>query len=239
MKLIKVLIADDQTLMRDGLKTILELEEDIEVVGTAENGIQAYEMAQKLSPDVVLMDIRMPLMDGVESTRIIKKENPSAMVIMLTTFDDDEYIIAALQYGASGYLLKDIQGNKLISAIRDSIAGNMLMPSNIATKLAAKLSQMPSDQLHSSKAKSSDFSEGEQEFSRLQLRSSDFSERELEIVKLMVKGYSNKQIAAALCISEGTAKNYISIIYSKIGTNDRTKAVIYLQECFLEWRHKE
>lgn len=214
MNNIKVLIADDQTLMRDGLKTILELEEGIEVVGMAENGIQAYELAEKLSPDVVLMDIRMPLLDGVESTRIIKKNNPAIVVIMLTTFDDDEYIIQALQYGASGYFLKDIQGNKLIQAIRESVTGNMLMPSNIAVKLATRLSQISNNEPITSKC-----------------NDLEFSVREQEIATLMVKGYSNKQIASALCISEGTTKNYISIIYSKIGTNDRTKAVIFLREC--------
>ncbi len=213
MNIIKVLIADDQTLMRDGLKTILDLEEDIEVIGLAENGIQAYELAEKLSPDVVLMDIRMPLMNGVESTRIIKKNNSSTVVIMLTTFDDDEYIIQALQYEASGYLLKDIQGNKLIQAIRESVNGNMLMPSNIAVKLATRLSQISNNEQTISKY--NDF---------------EFSDREKEIAILMVKGYTNKQIASALCISEGTTKNYISMIYSKIGTNDRTKAVIFLRE---------
>lgn len=214
MNIIKVLIADDQTLMRDGLKTILELEEDLEVIGSAENGIQAYELAEKLSPDVVLMDIRMPLMNGVESTRIIKKNNSSTVVIMLTTFDDDEYIIQALQYGASGYLLKDIQGNKLIQAIRESVNGNMLMPSNIAVKLAARLSKIPNN-----------------ESTNIKCNNLEFSVREQEIAALMVKGYTNKQIASELCISEGTTKNYISIIYSKIGINDRTKAVIFLREC--------
>jgi len=214
MKTIKILIADDQTLMRDGLKTIIELEDDMEVVGTAENGLQAYEMTGKLCPDVVLMDIRMPVMDGVESTRIIKKDFPSAVVIMLTTFDDEEYIVQALQFGANGYLLKDIQGNKLIDAVRDSSKGNMLIPANIATKLAAKLSQIPIEYRR-------------QEQNIL----CDLSEREINIARLMVKGYTNKQISAALFISEGTAKNYISMIYSKIGISDRTKAVIYLRKC--------
>ncbi|QNU67339.1 response regulator transcription factor [Ruminiclostridium herbifermentans] len=214
MDIIKVLIADDQTLMRDGLKTILELEEGMEVVGVAENGIQAYELAEKLNPDVVLMDIRMPIMDGVDSTRIIKNNNPSIVVIMLTTFDDDEYIIQALQYGASGYLLKDIQGNKLIQAIRESMAGNLLMPSNIAVKLATRLSKI-----------------SEKESINIKSNNLALSYREQEIATLMIKGYTNKQIASELCISEGTAKNYISMIYSKIGINDRTKAVIFLREC--------
>ena len=186
----------------------------MEVAGMAENGMQAYEMAGRLHPDLVLMDIRMPVMDGVESTRLIKKEYPSIVVIMLTTFDDDEYIIQALRFGANGYLLKDIQGNKLIEAVRDSVTGSMLIPSNIAVKLAARLSCMSPQQ-------------------NLQDKGSipEFSEREMEIVRLMVKGYNNRQIASALYITEGTAKNYISSIYSKIGTNDRTNAVILLKEC--------
>jgi DNA-binding NarL/FixJ family response regulator len=214
MSPIRILVADDQTLMRDGLKTIFELEDDMEVVGMAENGMQAYEMAGRLCPDIVLMDIRMPVMDGVESTRLIKKNYPSTIVIMLTTFDDDEYIIHALRFGANGYLLKDIQGNKLIEAVRDSASGNILIPSNIAAKLAARLSRMPPEQNHQDKG-----------------TISEFSGREMEIARLMVKGYNNRQIASVLYITEGTAKNYISSIYSKIGTSDRTNAVILLKEC--------
>jgi DNA-binding NarL/FixJ family response regulator len=213
MNRIRILIADDQTLMRDGLKTIFELEDDMEVAGVAKNGLEAYEMTAALRPDIVLMDIRMPVMDGVESVRLIKKDYPSTVVIMLTTFDDEEYIIRALQFGANGYLLKDIQGNRLIEAVRDGASGNMLMPSGIASKLAARLSQMPSDQ-------------NPQDRSVIP----EFSERETEITRLMAKGYTNGQIASALHLSEGTVKNYISSIYSKIGTSDRTCAVIFLKD---------
>jgi DNA-binding NarL/FixJ family response regulator len=213
MNRIRILIADDQTLMRDGLKTIFELEDDMEVAGVAKNGLEAYEMTAALRPDIVLMDIRMPVMDGVESVRLIKKDYPSTVVIMLTTFDDEEYIIRALQFGANGYLLKDIQGNRLIEAVRDGASGNMLMTSGIASKLAARLSQMPSDQ-------------NPQDRSMIP----EFSERETEITRLMAKGYTNGQIASALHLSEGTVKNYISSIYSKIGTSDRTCAVIFLKD---------
>ncbi|MCX7923774.1 MAG: response regulator transcription factor [Clostridia bacterium] len=213
MSLIRILIADDQTLMRDGLKTIFDLEDDMEVVGVAENGKQAYGMVGELHPDIVLMDIRMPIVNGVESTMMIKKDYPETVVVMLTTFDDEEYIVKALSYGASGYLLKDIQGNKLIQAVRDAVTGNMLMPSNIAIKLAARACHMPQETSH-------DFQSGKQEF----------SERELEIVKLMVDGCSNREIATKLFISEGTAKNYISVIYSKIGVSDRSKAVALLRD---------
>ena len=210
---IRILIADDQTLMRDGLKTIFELEDDMEVAGVAKNGLEAYEMTAALRPDIVLMDIRMPVMDGVESVRLIKKDFPSTVVIMLTTFDDDEFVIRALQFGASGYLLKDIQGNRLIEAVRDGASGNMLIPSNIASKLAARLSQIPPEKNPQDKS-----------------AIPELSERETEITRLMAKGYSNRQIASALHLSEGTIKNYISSIYNKIGTSDRTCAVIFLKE---------
>lgn len=191
MKPIRILIADDQTLMRDGLKTILDLEDDMEVVGTAETGQEAYELTGALKPDVVLMDIRMPVMDGVESTRLIKRDYPDTIVVILTTFDDEEYVIQALCFGANGYLLKDMQGDKLIQSIRDAASGNMMLPARIAAKLAARLAAM------SSQSHGLQFS-----------GKNDFSERELDIIRLMIKGFSNKQIASALCVTEGTAKNY-------------------------------
>lgn len=209
--MIKVLIADDQTLMRDGLKTILDLEDDIEVISTCEDGLKAYNLCKTLEPNVVLMDIRMPVMNGVESVKLIKKDFPSIAVIMLTTFDDDEYIIEALSHGASGYLLKDIPADKLIEAIRDSIKGSLLIPSNIAAKLISKISVKPPTSSHKN-------------------NNLNFSDREKEVASLLAKGHTNKDIAANLFISEGTVKNYISNIYSKIGISDRTQAVLYLKE---------
>lgn len=210
--MIRILIADDQTLMRDGLKTILELEDDMEVAGVCENGSRAFELCGELHPDVVLMDIRMPIMNGVESVKLIKKDYPEIAVIMLTTFDDEEYIVDALSNGACGYLLKDMSGDRLIDAIRDAVKGNLLIPSVIAAKLAARLarntSQPQSNQLKTDL---------------------DLSERELEIASLLAKGYSNRQISSELYITEGTVKNYISSIYSKIDISDRTKAVLFLK----------
>lgn len=212
MKRIRVLIADDQTLMRDGLKTILDLEDDMEVAGLAENGLQAYELTGKVQPDVVLMDIRMPVMDGVESTRLIKRDYPNTVVIILTTFNEDEYIIQALTNGASGYLLKDIQGDKLIDSVRESINGNLMMPAQVAAKIAARLSRVSEPKAVNGSAYK------------------DFSEREKEIINLLIKGCNNRQIAASLYVTEGTVKNYISSIYGKIGISDRAKAVVYLKE---------
>lgn len=208
--MIKVLIADDQTLMRDGLKTILDLEEDIEVIATAENGEIAFQKSIELTPDVILMDIRMPIMNGVDSVKKIKSILPKVAVIMLTTFDDDEYIIEALSNGASGYLLKDMPSEKLIEAIRDSLKGQLFIPTNIAAKLISRLY--------------------EKEASKNTLkRDLSLSERELQVSSLLIEGYNNKQISSKLFISEGTVKNYISNIYRKIGISDRTKAALFLK----------
>lgn len=210
MNRIRLLIADDQTLMRDGLKTIFDLEEDIDVVGTAENGEQALDMTERLKPDVVLMDIRMPVMDGVECTRLIKKRFPEVLVVVLTTFDDDEYIIQALNYGASGYLLKDMPGDRLIQAVRDAVSGNLMMPAQVAAKLACRLSDL------------SGSLRGKVSWAG---RAQKLSTRELEIARLMIQGASNREIADILCLTEGTVKNYISSIYGKFGINDRLQVI--------------
>ncbi|MED0672443.1 response regulator transcription factor [Aneurinibacillus aneurinilyticus] len=220
--MIKILIADDQTLMREGLRTILDLEDDMHVVGTAGNGQETYEMVHKLMPDIVLMDIKMPVMDGIESTKKIKKKFPQTIVLILTTFAEDEYIIEGLANGASGFLLKDMQGDKLIATIRDAARGQMMLPAVIAAKLAARLSHF------SSQAQSAIHTE------RLKEQGIELSEREKEIASLMLLGMSNRQIAKSLFISEGTVKNYISVIYTKIGTNERSKAILYLKELGIE-----
>jgi len=208
--MIKVLIVDDQTLMRDGLKTILDLEDDIKVVATAKDGEDAIEKVKNEEPNVILMDIRMPVKNGVESTKIIKEDFKNIKIIMLTTFQDDEYIIEALANGADGYLLKDIQGDNLIQAIRDVYNGQLMINPQIAMKLAQYVKKSTVSEKHVTE-------------------SFDLSERELEVVRLMVKGFTNKKISKELFISEGTVKNYISSIYSKIGTSDRTQAVLLLK----------
>jgi DNA-binding NarL/FixJ family response regulator len=210
MDKIRVMIADDQPLICDGLRTILENEEDIQVVATVEDGLKAYELGCRLKPDVILMDIRMPLMDGVESVRLLKRDCPDIIVIILTTFDDDDYILDALTYGANGYLLKSTRTEKLISCIKDSVSGLFTMNRDVASKLAARLST-------GSTAKRD-----------IEIR--DLTERESEIAGLMADSCSNREIAAKLYITEGTAKNYISTIYEKIGTNDRVKAVKILKD---------
>jgi DNA-binding NarL/FixJ family response regulator len=195
-----------------------KLEDDITVVGTASDGLEAIKMCSELKPDVILMDIRMPNLNGVESTKEILKSCPSAKIVILTTFDDEEYIIDALAHGAVGYLLKDIDGDKLIQEVRDAANGDTLISSKVAAKIAAKLSQLTlctTSQKLEEDTLSHDYI--------------DFSGRELEIAKLIVNGLNNKQIASTLYITEGTVKNYISSIYSKIDMNDRTKASIFLK----------
>lgn len=226
MEQIKVVIADDQSLMRDGLATILELEPDIEVVGKAVNGKEAYQLVTKQEPDLILMDIRMPKMNGIESTRQIKKERPETVVLALTTFDDQEYIVEILNNGAEGYLLKDIDGDKLVQAIKDAVAGDLIMPAEIASKLAANVAEEKIE---------SEEDDGEETESKLVAEESkevslNLSDREREVARMLAKGFTNKQIASALYISHGTVKNYVSEIYSKIGISDRTKAALYLQE---------
>lgn len=208
MSMIHVLLVDDQMIICDGLRALLEAHSDITVVGTAGSGKQAYEQTLALRPDIVLMDIRMPEMDGVEATRLIKKDLPATIVIMLTTFDDDEYIIKAMTYGASGYLLKDIGSNKLIEAIRDGLCGNIILPGRVAAKITSRLTEK----------------------SIPEVTLSDFSIRETEIIRLLMQGKNNREISQALYLSVGTIKNYITQIYLKINVNDRASAVLFFKD---------
>jgi DNA-binding NarL/FixJ family response regulator len=219
MENIRVLIADDQTLMRDGLKTILDLEENIEVVALAKDGIEALALCAIIDPQVVLMDIRMPNMDGVECTKRIKETYPNIVVLILTTFDDEDFIVSALSHGATGYILKDIEGDALIKAIYDAHHGAFILPSKIAIKLAGKLNKELNYESVNSR----------QNRKNTGLIALELSEREIEIAKMLSQGFTNKQIASALYISGGTVKNYVSNLYSKIGISDRTAAAIYIK----------
>lgn len=207
--IIKIVIADDQRLMREGLKTIIELEPDMIVPATAANGMEALELCREVRPDIVLMDMRMPEMDGVEATRQITAEGLKAKVIVVTTFDDDELIIKALQAGAKTYLLKDLPSEKLLSVIRATHRGDIVMQPEIAAKLIERASD----------AKGRTVAEDEYTNEKL-------TTREKEILALMADGLSNSSIASRLYLSEGTVKNQVSVIYSKLGTSDRTQAVL-------------
>jgi len=218
----RIVIADDQRLLRDGLQMILQLEDDMEVVHTAENGLEAYEAVRTHRPDIVLMDIKMPVMDGIESMKRIKRDFPKTAVLMLTTFAEDKFIVDAMAGGADGFLLKDMHADRVVSVIRDAVKGETILPANIAAKLAARLTAF-------SPVGADAFDE--QKISKQGLV---LTERERKIILLMLENYTNRQIAAALFMSEGTVRNYISVIYNKIGTNDRAAAIAYLKELMLD-----
>jgi DNA-binding NarL/FixJ family response regulator len=214
----RILIADDQTLMREGLQTIIDLEPDMEVIDIAVNGQESYDKVSQQRPDVVLMDVQMPLMDGIESAKRIKKDFPETLILILTTFAEEEYIIDALAHGVDGYLLKDMKFDRLIDAIREAANGQMMLPGKIASKLASRIQKL------------SETAESEAKFRQLKTNKIDFSNREKQIISLLIQGITNKKIAQTLFITEGTVKNYISEIYSKIGVNNRGKAIVYLKE---------
>lgn len=212
-KITRLLIVDDQRLMRDGLRTILELEEDFDVVGEAENGRAALERYAELAPDVVLMDIRMPVMDGVEAIRRLLAESPEAKVIILTTFDDDTHVFDGLRAGALGYLLKDVSGEELADAIRTVANGGALIDPSVTRMVVAELMRMPAR----SPAANDPLDES-------------LSDRELDVLRLLAEGRTNREIADTLHLAEGTVKNYVSNILGKIGARDRTQAALKARE---------
>jgi DNA-binding NarL/FixJ family response regulator len=211
---IRVLLVDDQALFREGLETLLSVHSDIQVVGQASNGREAVEVATRVHPDVVLMDVRMPVLDGVRATRLLKETLPQCRVIVLTTFDDDEYIFDALRTGAAGYLLKDVASARLVEAIRATARGESILEPSVAAKVIAEFtrvsSMVPSAQM-------------EQLVEPL-------SERELEILAWIARGSSNREIADQLFIAEGTVKNHVTHILGKLGVRDRTQAALKARE---------
>jgi DNA-binding NarL/FixJ family response regulator len=210
---IRLMLVDDQRLMRDGLRTLLELESDMEVVAEAENGQEALGLYAAEKPDVVLMDIRMPVMDGAEATRQLLDGWPNALIIILTTFDDDRYVFEGLRAGALGYLLKDVSGTELAEAIRTVAGGGALIEPSVARKMVAEFARL---------------SPGSG--SGVQGLAEPLSERELEILRWLTQGLSNKEIARQAHLAEGTVKNYVSSILSKMGVNDRAQAVLKAKE---------
>ncbi len=209
MEKIKVLLVDDQTLFVESLKTVLEKEaEDIIIVGKAFNGRDALDMAASREPDVILMDVRMPEMNGVESTRAILEKFPDIKVLMLTTFDDDEYVMEALRFGAVGYLLKNVSSAELVAAIHAVNEGVVSIAPKVASKLVNKLFQPADERMLAKEPVPPAWI-------------NELSHREKEILSLIAKGYDNKEIAKKLYIGEQTVKNYVSIIYYKLGVRDR------------------
>ncbi len=210
---IRLMLVDDQRLMRDGLRTILELEPDLKVIAEAENGKRALEAYAEHQPDVVLMDIRMPEMDGVEATRQLVGLNSQALIIILTTFDDDQYVFEGLRAGAMGYLLKDVSGAELAEAIRTVMAGGALIEPSVARKMVAEFARI------APAAKESADSLVE-----------PLTEREEEVLRLLAQGLTNREIAFQAHLAEGTVKNYVSAILNKIGVRDRTQAALRAKE---------
>lgn len=212
MEKIRVLLVDDQTLFVESLKTVLRTKaKDIVVIGVAFDGPKALELVAAERPDLTLMDVRMPGMTGVEATRAIKERFPEAKVLMLTTFDDDDYVVEALKLGAVGYLLKDTPPAELIMAIRAVHEGGVLISPKVAAKIVDKLSLPPvKERTHPGNDSPS--------------ISDDLSNREKEVLQLLAQGFDNKEIATRLVIAEQTVKNHVSIIYSKLGVHDRLQA---------------
>jgi DNA-binding NarL/FixJ family response regulator len=214
---LKVLIADDQRILREGLATLVGLESDMEVVGTASDGQEAYAMALECHPDVVLMDIRMPVVDGVEGTRLIRRIAPEIKVLILTTFDDSELILQALEAGANGYLLKDMPVEAIVSAIRTVYNGGTVLEREVTAKLLHELAKLQESSLHEAQPLSEQTPPG----------IDDLTKRELEVLMLLGQGLNNKEISDRLFVSEGTAKNHVSNIMNKLNLRNRTQAAIY------------
>ncbi len=210
--MIKILIADDQELIRQSLQIILNNENDFEVTDAVGNGVEVIRSVRKNRPDVILMDIRMPEMDGVVCTQILKENYPDIKIIILTTFDDDEYVFNALKYGASGYLLKGISMKELSEAIRKVHSGNAMINGDIASKVVKLFSKMAQSNLT---------------IQVDEAQSESLKESEWQIIVQVGSGLSNKEIATKLKLSEGTVRNSLSIILSKLGLRDRTQLAIW------------
>jgi DNA-binding NarL/FixJ family response regulator len=199
---VRVLLVDDQALFREALATLLGVRDDIEVIGEAANGFEALHRIAELAPDVVLMDLRMPVLDGIAATRRIRAEYPQARVIALTTFDD---VFAALRAGAVGYLLKDVSSGRLVEAVFAAARDESVLQPSVAAKVVARFAQLHADD---------------------EPLAVPLSERELEVVRLLAQGRSNREIAAALFLAEGTVKNHVTNVLGKLGARDRTQAAL-------------
>lgn len=210
---IKVMIVDDQVILSEGIRSVLASSEALDVIATAADGKEALDlMEQGQVPDVALLDIRMPNMNGVVTTGEIKKRFPSVKVLILTTFDDSDYILSAINNGACGYLLKDISAPALIDAIKNAYAGDTILPAKIAKKITDAAKMVTSDR-------------------EIKLRKAfGLSDREVEIAVMIYEGFNNRQIASALNLSDGTARNYISAIYLKLGCDGRADAIAKMKE---------
>jgi len=202
----KILLCDDQAVIRDGLEMLLNLEKDFQVVGAAQDGSEAVELASQIQPDIILMDLKMPVMNGIEATREIHAKFPNIKILVLTTYDDDEWVFDAIRAGASGYLLKDTPRQKIVEAIRGTMDGKSFVDPAVAGKL---LNQVASKQTQPTS-----------------VLAEKLTERELDVLRLIAKGINNGEIAKQLHLSEGTVRNHVSAILEKLGVSDRTQAAV-------------
>lgn len=208
MTMLKVIVVDDDALIRDSLSLILDMEEDFQVTGTATNGQEALELCRRLQPDLVLMDVRMPVMDGVLGTRRIREKYPQIKIVILTTFRDEEYITEALKHGASGYILKSQPAESIVETLRAVARGNMVLEADVASSLTELIRE-------GKKVYREDF---------------QLTDREMAVLEMIGDGYSNREIAEKLFLSEGTVRNYITVLLDKLSLRDRTQlAIFYLK----------
>ena len=206
---VRVLLVDDQALFREALAVLLEVRAEIEVVGEAADGAAALERSAALQPDVVLMDLHMPVLDGIAATRRLRVEQPGVRVLALTTFDDDEDVFAALRAGAVGYLLKDVTSDRLVEALLAAARGESVLQPSVAARVVARFAGMPHDAAP-----------------RPQPLVVPLSDRELEVLRLLGDGRSNREIATSLFLAEGTVKNHVTNVLAKLGARDRTQAAL-------------
>jgi NarL family two-component system response regulator LiaR len=202
----KILLCDDQAVIRDGLEMLLNLEKDFQVIGVAQDGAEALELAAQKQPDLILMDLKMPIMNGIEATREIRAKFPHIKILVLTTYDDDEWVFDAIRAGASGYLLKDTPRQKIVEAIRGTMEGKSFVDPAVAGKL---LNQVASKQTQPTS-----------------ILTDKLTERELDVLRLIAKGINNSEIANQLHLSEGTVRNHVSAILEKLNVSDRTHAAV-------------
>jgi DNA-binding NarL/FixJ family response regulator len=216
--MIKVVIVDDQEMIREGLKMVLSLHTEIEVIGEACNGQDLLELLLTKMPEVILMDIRMPVMDGIEATKIVKEKYPNIKIIILTTFNEDEYIFDVLKNGADGYILKDSASREIIEAIKTAYEGNILLNPKVTLKVINALNSI----------------DKKKEIDRRNVKEDNLlhllTQREQEVVEHIMQGKSNKVIGRDMFVTEGTVKNYVSKILEKLQLNNRAELILYLQK---------
>ncbi len=218
--MIKVVIVDDQEIVREGLKMILSLHEEIEVIGEAVNGQDLLKLLLTTMPEVILMDIRMPVKDGIEATKLVKEKYPDIKIIILTTFNEDEYIFDVLKNGADGYILKDSASKEIIDSIKTACEGNVLLNPKITLKVVKALNSMNNKKNFEFK------NSGEENLIHL------LTQREKEVTEYIMQGKSNKSIGKEMFLTEGTVKNYVSRILEKLQLHNRAELILYLQKHF-------